>query len=245
MAMMEGKKVVVTGAARGLGRALVKLLHDEGAHVALLGRNQETLEAAARQAGARARTYAVDVSDVASVTAVFARIGDAFGSLDLLVNNAALFETGTVDETAVEDLRYIVETNLLGTIYCSKLAIPLLRAAGKGDIISVSSESALYPAPMLAAYMASKAGIEAFTRGLSMELRTADIRASILRLGVLAGTAPPEKLERFIEYQVQEGTTWTLNRGMGYEAAARTVVHMANLPRDANAQVFELRSTSR
>jgi NAD(P)-dependent dehydrogenase (short-subunit alcohol dehydrogenase family) len=242
---MNGKKVVVTGAARGLGKAVSQALHDQGAQVAMLGRNPETLEAAAREVGNGARAYAVDVSDPASTAAAFAKIGEDFGSIDLLVNNAAIFEARKVEDSSAEDLRAIVETNLMGTIYCCQQAIPLMRKAGAGDMINISSESALYPAPMLAAYMSSKAGVEAFSRGLNMELRPEDIRVSVLRLGVLAGTTPAKEIETFLEMCNREGTNWIIAGGLDYTSAAQAIINMAMLPRDANAQVLELRSTMR
>lgn len=252
---MEGKIVVITGAARGLGKVLAQSFHDLGARVVLVGRNAATTEEAAREVGPNARAYAADVAEWEQVESAFAAIGKDLGSIDVLVNNAALTNPAVFEKSQLSYLEAMVKTNLLGSIYCCRAALPLLRAAGGGDIVNLSSQSVSSPAPTLAAYMASKAGVEAFSHGLRMEVRPDNIRVGILRVGTMrwnpddaprsSEVSEPGGSVDFMALCQREGNLTLLNPGMEHASAAQTVVNMVSLPRDAVIGIVELLPTAR
>ena len=139
----------------------------------------------AESLGPSAVPIVTDVGDVASVRAAFAEIEQRYGKLDILVNNAAVYRPCCVEALSDHDIERQVRTNYLGPVYTCRAAIPLLRAAGGGDIVNTSSESTLDPFPMLSVYVSSKAALEAFSRTLMTEVNHDDIRVTI----VVQGTA--------------------------------------------------------
>jgi NAD(P)-dependent dehydrogenase (short-subunit alcohol dehydrogenase family) len=162
---------------------MARALASEGARVALLARDARALEGAAREIGGHALALPADVGDPAAVRDAFARLERAFAGLDLLVNNAGLGRPARIEDADDADLRAQLDTNLLGAIHCCRAAIPLLRRAGGGQIVNVSSDAALAPWPLLAVYAATKAGLELFTRALRSELAPDGIRVALLRAG--------------------------------------------------------------
>lgn len=182
---LAGKVAVVTGATSGSGRAVARRFVAEGAHVVLLARGKDRLLAEATALGDRAVPLVTDVGEPDSVRDAFAAITDRFGKLDVLVNNAAVYRPSFASELSDFDIERQVATNLLGPIYTCRAAIPLLRAAGGGDIVNTSSEATLDPFPMLSMYVATKAALEAFSRTLMTEVSDDDIRVTL----VIQGTA--------------------------------------------------------
>jgi NAD(P)-dependent dehydrogenase (short-subunit alcohol dehydrogenase family) len=184
---LDGKTAVVTGASSGSGRAIAQRFIAAGATVALLARGQERLEAVAAELGDRAVPIAADVGDPDSVRDAFARVAERFGTLDIVVNNAAVYRPCPVEQLSDLDIERQVRTNLLGPVHTCRAAIPLLRAAGGGDIVNTSSESTLHPFPMLSMYVATKAALEAFDQVLAQEVRDDDIRVTTVVQGTAKG----------------------------------------------------------
>jgi NAD(P)-dependent dehydrogenase (short-subunit alcohol dehydrogenase family) len=182
---LAGKVAVVTGATSGSGRAVARRFVAEGADVVFLARGKERLVEETDALGPRAIPIATDVGDVDSVRAAFAEITERFGKVDVLVNNAAVYRPSFVEHVSDDDIVRQVNTNFLGPVFTCRAAIPLLRAAGGGDILNTSSESTLDPFPMLSMYVASKAALEAFSRTLMTEVQDDDIRVTV----VVQGTA--------------------------------------------------------
>ena len=188
MGVLDGKVAVVTGASSGSGRGIAKRFVEEGASVVMLARGQERLDALASELGERAVPVATDLSDADSVRAAFAVVEERFGKLDILTNNAAIYRPCSVELLSDDDIMRQVGTNFLGPVYTCRAAIPLMRAAGGGDIVNVSSESTLDPFPMLSIYVSTKAALEMFDRILAEELRDDNIRVTTLVQGTAAGT---------------------------------------------------------
>lgn len=184
---LEGRVVVVAGASRGTGRFVSGALAGAGAEVVMLARNPGTLREAAASLGARGHPIVADISDPDSVRAAFKEIGGSFGRVDALINNAVLGWPHRIEDVDDEQLRSEVGTNLVGPILTCRAAIPLLRLAGGGDIINVSSESVADPFPYLVVYATTKAGLETFSVGLANELKPDGIRVTLLRSGQTAG----------------------------------------------------------
>jgi NAD(P)-dependent dehydrogenase (short-subunit alcohol dehydrogenase family) len=185
--VLTGKVAAVTGASSGSGRAIAKRFAQEGASVVLLARAEDRLRALAGELGSSAIAIPTDVGDPAGVRAAFAQIADRFGTLDILVNNAAVYRPCPVEDLSDDDVRTQVHTNLLGPVYTCRAAIPLLRAASGGDIINTSSEATLDPFPMLSMYVSTKAGLEAFGRVLRTEVERDGIRVTTVIQGAAAG----------------------------------------------------------
>ncbi len=182
---LAGKVAVVSGATSGSGRAVARRFAAEGAQVVLLARGKERLTAEAGALGEHTVPIAVDVGDADSVRQAFTEIDERFGKLDILVNNAAIYRPCSVAELSDFDIERQVRTNYLGPIYTCRAAIPLLRAAGGGDIINTSSEVTLHPFPMMSMYVSTKAALEAFSQTMLIEVVDDDIR-----VGPRAATCP-------------------------------------------------------
>jgi meso-butanediol dehydrogenase / (S,S)-butanediol dehydrogenase / diacetyl reductase len=175
------KVIVITGAGVGLGRALARRFATDGDQVVLLGRTLSKVQAAAQEIGERAIALGCDVASPASVKAAFAEIAKRHPRIDVLINNAAIFEPFLIAEATDEQIMGTIATNLGGPILCSRSAIPLM---GRGaHIINVSSESVELPFPHLLMYQSSKAGLERFSAGLHRELESSGIRVTNVRAG--------------------------------------------------------------
>ena len=143
---VTGKVAVVTGASQGIGVAIARVLHDAGMAVALLARSEDKLVALAGDLGERALPVVCDVGDPDAVRTAFATIDEHFGRVDLLVNNAGIIGMSLLGDADDADVTSIVAANLLGPMWCSRAAIPLLDAAGGGDIVNISSRGGAGPA---------------------------------------------------------------------------------------------------
>lgn len=175
------KIIVITGAGVGLGRALARRLATEGDRVVLLGRTAATIDAVARELGAGALAVACDVSSPDSVRAAFAAIAARHPRIDVLINNAAVYEPFLIAEASDEQILRTIAINLGGPMLCARAAIPMM---GRGaHIINVSSEAVDLPFPHLLVYQSAKAGLERFSRGLQNELEPSGIRVTTVRAG--------------------------------------------------------------
>ncbi|WP_019629929.1 SDR family oxidoreductase [Actinomadura atramentaria] len=160
---------VVTGAARGLGLLLAQSLARRGARVALLGLEPEELAAAAKTCGPGARHWTVDVTDDAELRRVAAEVAEHYGRIDIVVANAGIATGAPVEHSDPETFARVIEVNLLGSVNTARAFVPELRRS-KGHFFQVASLAALCAAPMMAAYCASKSGVEAFAHCLRAEL---------------------------------------------------------------------------
>lgn len=183
----DGKVAWVTGASRGLGRSLACALAGAGAELLLSARSDAALADLAAEieaAGVRVRVLAGSVADPEHVAAATAAIEETWGRLDVLVNNAGIspyFKRAADLET--EQLREVVEVNLLGAYECSRQALPLLRAAPAASVVNVSSVHGQRAYERLVAYAASKGGLEMVTRTLAVEWAPFGIRVNALAPG--------------------------------------------------------------
>jgi 3-oxoacyl-[acyl-carrier protein] reductase len=195
-----GKAIVITGAGIGLGRALARRFAGEGETVILLGRTAAKVQAAADEIGGSALAVECDVSSPDSVRAAFAVIAERHPKIDVLINNAAIYEPFNVADARDDQILGIVGTNLSGPIFCSRAAIPMMEKGGY--IINVSSESVALDFPMLSLYQCTKAGLERFTESLSKELEPSGIRVTTVRAGPM--------------FEEGKGSTWDPEVGMQF-----------------------------
>ncbi|MDR2857476.1 MAG: SDR family oxidoreductase [Novosphingobium sp.] len=176
-----GKAIVITGAGIGLGRALARRFAREGETVVLLGRTYAKVQALAEELGEPHFAIECDVGQPDSVRAAFARIAERLPGIDVLINNAAIYEPFMVADATDDQILKIMNTNFAGPIFTSRAAIPMM--AKGGAIINVTSEAVALEFPMLSLYASTKTGLERFTESLSRELEPAGIRVSTVRAG--------------------------------------------------------------
>jgi NAD(P)-dependent dehydrogenase (short-subunit alcohol dehydrogenase family) len=186
--VLEGKTAIVTGGARGLGAEFAGALAGAGAAVVVgdVISTEETC-AAIQAAGGKALGIHLDVTDQASVSACVAKALDSFGSVDILVNNAAIAGTlGAKSLTEIESDEWdrLMAVNLRGVFECIKGVVPAMRAQGYGKIVNLASGTALKGAPGLLHYVASKGGVIALTRATARELGGFGIRVNAIAPGL-------------------------------------------------------------
>jgi NAD(P)-dependent dehydrogenase (short-subunit alcohol dehydrogenase family) len=180
---LEGKTAIVTGGTKGIGRAIAEALLREGLSVCIAARNQDEIDKAVSGLGDKAYGFACDVRDYEQVEGLFTYTIKELGGLDILVNNAGIGIFETVSETSAEDFRAVLETNLFGVFYCCREAIPEMRRRGGGYIINISSLAGANPHPQMAAYNASKFGLNGFSEALMQEVRHDGIKVSYIMPG--------------------------------------------------------------
>ena len=179
------KVALVTGAARGIGLATARKFLAEGWRVALLDIEGELLARAMAEIGRGDETLALtcDVSDAAAVRAAIETIGQRFGRLDALVNNAGIAVFAPLMETSDGDWSRVLEVNLTGPFLCTKAAVPLIREQGGGAIVNITSISAVRASTLRSAYGTSKAGLAHLTKQLAVELAQINIRVNAVAPG--------------------------------------------------------------
>lgn len=189
---LAGRIALVTGAGQGLGAEIARQYVINGASVMLCGRSAEKLEAQKLNLtpllapDARIVTSAVDVAEPRQVDATFARLRSEFPRLDIVVNNAGVYgPMGNIEDIDWEEWVDALRINLLGLVYVSRAAIPIMRAQRHGKIINVSGGGAANPMPMISAYAASKAGVVRFTESLALECLDDHIDVNAIAPGAL------------------------------------------------------------
>jgi NAD(P)-dependent dehydrogenase (short-subunit alcohol dehydrogenase family) len=174
---------LITGSSRGLGRALASAVLAAGHRLVATARQPEQLADLVRDYGDRVRAVALDVTDEAAADAAIRTAVDAFGRLDVLVNNAGYGNIGSIEDTSLAEFRAQIETNLFGVIMVTKAAIPLLRAQGSGHIIQFSSIGGRVGPIGRAPYAAAKWGVEGFSEVLAKEVGPLGIKVTIVEPG--------------------------------------------------------------
>jgi NAD(P)-dependent dehydrogenase (short-subunit alcohol dehydrogenase family) len=234
--MAENKIAIVTGAGTGVGKAISAGLLNAGYRVVMAGRRKDALEAAAREiGGSEGSTLPVptDITDPSSVAALFARTREAFGRLDLLVNNAG---TGAppipLEELSLEQWRSVVDTNLTGAFLCTQEAFRIMKAQNPrgGRIINNGSVSAYAPRPLSAPYTATKHAVLGLTKSTSLDGRPYDIACGQIDIG----NAATDMTARIQTGAIQANGSIAPEPTIDPKHVADAVVYMASLPLDAN-----------
>ena len=230
---LEGKTAVVTGGTKGIGRAIAESLINARVNVSLSARHERDIERAVaelNEAGrGRAAGFFCDVRDDAQVKAFFAQTVEQFGGIDILVNNAGIGMFQSVESMSAEDFRAVIETNVCGVFYCCHEAIPLMKQRGGGYIINISSLAGTNAHPRMAAYNASKFGLNGFSEALMQEVRHDNIKVSY----IMPGSVNTE----FGGDEPSEEKSWQLQPA----DVAKTVMDLLSYPDRALASRIELR----
>ena len=227
MGRLDGKVAIITGGARGMGAATVRLFVAEGARVAIADVLDEAGSALAAELGANARFHHLDVTSEANWSDLVSRVETDFGPVDVLVNNAGVLLFKTLLQTSLEDYRRVLEVNLVGEFLGIKAVAPGMVARGRGSIVNISSVDGMKGANGLGAYASSKWGVRGLTKVAAMELGHKGVRVNSVHPGGVdtamtnyEGTPREEVSERFRHIPLQ--------RIAGPEEVARASLFLAS-----------------
>lgn len=241
--MSESKVAVVTGAGSGIGRAVALALAESSFRVVLVGRREGELRKTAEMSGGDAMdVMPADITNAAAVRQLFQHVQQKFGRLDLLFNNAG---TGApakpFEDLSVEEWQAVVNVNLTAAFLCSQAAFILMKTQTPqgGRIINNGSISASVPRPLSAPYTATKHGITGLTKSLSLDGRKYNIACGQIDIG----NAATDMTERMSTGVLQANGELAPEPRMNVKHVADAVVHMANLPLEANVQFMTLMAT--
>ncbi|WP_329115871.1 SDR family NAD(P)-dependent oxidoreductase [Streptomyces sp. NBC_01465] len=185
MHSLDGKVVVITGAGRGQGAAEARLFAEAGARVVVTDVREDEGEEVAKSLGVQGVFVHHDVSDAASWTAVVEGALGAFGRLDALVNNAALWRTASVEDETLENFEALIRVNLVGPFLGIQAVVPAMKEAGGGSIVNVSSTAGLVGIKGHAAYGSTKFGLRGLTRSSALDLAPYGIRVNSVHPGAI------------------------------------------------------------
>ena len=223
---LDGKRAVITAGAAGIGRATVEAMVASGARVFICDVDEAAL-AEVRATLPEVGATLADVSDVAAVNRLFDEAEAQLGGLDILVNNAGIAgPTKPVEEVEPDELARTMEVNVYGQFYCARRAVPLLRAAGGGSIVNLSSAAGRFGFALRSPYSASKWAVVGFSKTLAIELGADQIRVNAICPGAVAGP----RIDRVIAAKAEA-------RGVSFEAMRAEYVAQASMrtlidPRD-------------
>ncbi|MXY38413.1 MAG: SDR family oxidoreductase [Rhodospirillaceae bacterium] len=243
--MSHTRSVIVTGAGSGIGRAVALAMQADGYNVALAGRRADELDitaARAAEGGGRMLALPTDVTDDDQVARLFARTVEEFGRLDVLFNNAGRgAPLVPMEELTPQQWRDVVDLNLTACFVCAQHAIRIMKAQDPkgGRIINNGSISAHTPRPFSAPYTSTKHGLTGLTKCIALDGRPDDITACQIDIG----NAVTDMTERMVQGMQQPSGQIMVEPRMDVEHVATSVLHMANLPLDANALFMTIMAT--
>ncbi|ACT00356.1 3-ketoacyl-ACP reductase [Paenibacillus sp. JDR-2] len=189
MQSVAGKVALITGAGRGIGRAVAIAFAQEGIHVGLVGRTLENLHKVAEELkpyGVKVALASADVADLASITAAVEIIRSELGAIDILINNAGVGKFGGFMDLTPEEWTNIIDVNVKGVYYTTRAVLPEMIERNTGDIVNIASTAGQRGAPLTSAYTASKAAVIGLSESLMLEVRKNNIRVITLTPSTVA-----------------------------------------------------------
>lgn len=245
---MSSRVAIVTGSGQGLGEEIAVALAERGYRLALFGRTASKIERVATRIGGDTLPIALDLTDPDAVRAAFAEVAAQFGAIDVLVNNAATYVPFLIADATDEQIRATVDGSFVSALFCIREAIRHMQPRGTGDIVSVTSESVRYPAPMLSVYAAAKAAVAKIHQALHRELTGTGLRAMIFETGRIDSSSTDENwpegvFEEFARRWQELGYTGPLaHNAVTAPTLAATVAHMIDAPREALVELVQMRA---
>jgi NAD(P)-dependent dehydrogenase (short-subunit alcohol dehydrogenase family) len=241
---MADRVAIITGAGTGIGKAAALALLKDGFNVALVGRRKELLDKTAADSGAgdRALVVPADLSKPDEVKAVFAKVKQAWGRLDVLFNNAGMGAPAIpMEDLTLEQWRQVVDINLTAMFLCSQEAIRIMKAQSPkgGRIINNGSISAHAPRPYSAPYTATKHAVTGLTKCISLDNRKHDIACGQIDIG----NAATEMTDRMTKGVPQANGEMMVEPRMDVAHVGSAVLYMSKLPLDANVQFMTIMAT--
>ena len=222
---LDGRRVVLTAGAAGIGRVTLQTLVEAGARAVSCDVDQAGLD---RLRGELPTVAAIraDVAEADDVDRLFALAEEQLGGLDILINNAGIAgPTGPIEEIAPEDWRRCLEVNLTGQYLCARRAVPLIKAAGGGSIVNLSSAAGRFGFALRTPYCASKWAVVGLTKALAIEVGPAQIRVNAICPGAVEG----DRINRVIAAKAEA-------RGVAFEAMFKEYTEIASMRRMINPQ---------
>ena len=244
MTDLEGRVVAITGASSGIGEATAIACARAGAVVALAARREDRLEAVAariRDAGGVATTRVTDVSDEAQARAFVEGAHAEHGRLDALVNNAGVMHLGRIEGAPLDEWRRMIDVNVMGVLYCTHAALPLMTAQGSGDIVMVSSVGGRVTPPLSGVYCLTKWGIGAFAEVLRKETIGSGVRVVVIEPGRVES-----ELRTHVRQEVLDelGPGFAELVGLDADAVASTIVFAIAQPPNVSFSEILVRPTA-
>lgn len=239
---MQDKVIVITGASSGLGEATARLLAAQGARVVLGARRSERIEALAaelRTNGAQALAVTTDVTDAAQVQALVDAAVQAFGRIDVMLNNAGLMPHSPLERRKIADWDRMIDVNLKGVLYGIAAALPAMQAQKSGHIINVSSVAGHKVRPGSAVYAATKHAVLALSEGLRQEVKPWNIRTTVISPGAVATELP----DSITEPDIAEAVHQFYRIAIPAESFARMVAFAIGQPDDVDINEILFRPT--
>lgn len=226
MNRLTNQVAVITGANRGIGKAIAKAFAAEGASLAICARNGDSLQLVAeelRAAGTTVQSQTCDVSNEQDVEQFFQMISERFGRVDILVNNAGAFDGGPLDQVTLDDWNTVIGSCLTGSFLCSRAAFRMMKPRQSGRILNIGSISAQRPREGSSPYVAAKFGVWGLTQAIALDGRPYGITCSCLHPGNV-----------LVERRIDSGKTSDDEPMMQPEAIANAALAMVTLPADVN-----------
>lgn len=239
---IQGKVVVITGASSGLGEATAKLLSSHGATVVLAARRLDRIEALAKQLGGKAAlAVATDVTSRQQVKQLVDTTVDAFGRIDVMLNNAGLMPLAPLESLKTDEWDQMIDVNLKGVLYGIAAALPYMKEQKSGHFINVSSVYGHKLGPDATVYCATKHAVRALSEGLRQEVKPYNIRTTVISPGAVA----TELLEHISDKGIQLQTKDFVSKiAVPAETFARMVAFAINEPEDVDVNEILFRPTA-
>ena len=241
---LRGKVALVTGASSGIGEATALALAAEGANVAVAARRVDRLETLIKrieEGGGQAFPIQADVADEAQAREMVRTAHDKWGRLDILVNNAGVMLLGQIDGADTEDWRRMVNTNVLGLMYATHTALPLMKAQNVGHVVNISSVAGRTARAGSGAYNASKWGVVAFSEALRQEVYQNHIRVTVIEPGAVATELTEHITDPSAKKEIQEFVQ--AMTPLESEDIAAAVVYAVTQPQRVNVNEILIRPT--
>ena len=240
---IEGKIVVITGASSGLGEATAKALSAQGATVVLGARRQDRIQSLARaltSGGGKAIAVTTDVTDRAQVKTLVDTAVEAYGGIDVMINNAGLMPQAPLERFQVDEWDRMIDVNLKGVLYGIAAALPYMQQQKSGHFINVSSVAGHKVGPGFAVYAATKFAVRAMSEGLRQEVKPYNIRTTVISPGAVATEMPdsvtdPETAERIRKFYAESA--------IPADSFARAVAFAISQPEDVDINEILFRPT--
>ena len=226
---LDGRVAVVTGASSGIGEATVRALSAAGASVALGARRADRLRAIAEGLDGPSLVREVDVSDEEQAGAFIKAAHDELGGLHILVNNAGVMLLGPVARADTGEWRHMIDVNLLGLLYCTHAALPLMEAGGGGDIVHISSVAGRRADAGAAVYNMTKFGVHAFSEALRQEALHVGIRVTTVAPGFVETELQGHNTNPLVR-RATERTREQIGEALKAEDIADEIVHTVTRP---------------
>ena len=229
---LSGKVAAVTGASSGIGAATATMLADAGAAVSLAARRGDRISELAKRiegAGGHALAVEADIGDEQQANDFIQRTKDELGRLDILVNNAGVMLLGPVIGAPTEEWRRMVEVNLLGLLYCTHAALPIMGEQGSGHIVNISSVAGRFANLGSAVYNLTKFGVNAFSEALRQEVTAANVKVTVIEPGFVATELQAHNTNPVV-LQAMENMLKEIGKPLEAEDIARAILYAVAEP---------------